>query len=365
MGLPSKPPPALGAVAAILGAALTLSVPATAFERVRPELIRVLPHDPEAFTQGLLYYCGRFFESTGLYGESTLREVDPTSGNVLRSLALPEREFGEGLARVGEQLIQLTWREGIARRYQIDDFAVRGAHEYAGQGWGLCYDGRRLVMTDGSSELYFRDPESFELMGSRTVRRDGVPVEQLNELECVGDLVYANVWMTDEILRINPDDGEVLTEIDASGLLTESEAARADVLNGIAYDDLSGSFFITGKRWPRVFEVRFPFAAGAPGDAPGGSGLDPTHPGSTSCSLGEPLHVEAGSAPRAAASAPLVAPASRGCLCAASGTQPPWVGGWTGGLLVALAWRRARRRSRYGYGTASHCTTSSGTSRQR
>jgi glutaminyl-peptide cyclotransferase len=231
--------------------------PAQAAERTTPTVIETHPHDADAFTQGLLLHDGVFYESTGLYGESTLREVEPETGRVLRSTALGADEFGEGLALVDDRLIQLTWKKGVAYEYRRDDFELLRSFEYEGEGWGLCYDGSRLVMSDGSSRLTFRDASSFEVLGSVEVEIGGAPVDQLNELECVGDRVFSNVWQTDWILEIDPTSGEVLTQIDASGLLTSSEANAADVLNGIAYDPDTRHFFITGKLWPKLFEVRF------------------------------------------------------------------------------------------------------------
>ncbi|UCF66521.1 MAG: glutaminyl-peptide cyclotransferase [Acidobacteriota bacterium] len=233
----------------------------TAFgvEQATPEVLGFFPHDTDAFTQGLLLHNDSFYESTGLYGESTLRQVEPATGVVLMLHELSPSVFGEGLARVDDRLIQLTWQENIAYEYEIETFAETGTFKYAGEGWGLCFDGERLVMSNGSSTLFFRDPDTFAILGQVTVRKDGVPVIRLNELECVGDLVYANVWLTDTIMRIEADTGTVLTEIDASGLLTPEEAAQADVLNGIAFDPATEHFFLTGKLWPKVFEVRFDF----------------------------------------------------------------------------------------------------------
>jgi hypothetical protein len=174
---------------------------------------------------------------------------------------------------LGQRLIQLTWQNGIAHVYDRPSFREISEFAYEGEGWGLCFDGQRLVMSDGSSSLFFRDPDDFELLGEVQIRLDGEPTDQLNELECVGALVYANVWQTDRIVRIDPASGEVLTQIDCSDLLSEEQAHAADVLNGIAYDAETGHFFITGKLWPLLFEVRFDFDPGAaapePTPAPG------------------------------------------------------------------------------------------------
>src|SRR5688572_11343640 len=169
------------------------------------------------------------------------------TGAVELGVDLRADEFGEGLALVGDRLIQLTWQEEVAHVYQLGSFEPVTDHAYTGEGWGLCFDGQQLVMTDGSNQLFFRNPENFALLGSQPVSDDGVAVEQLNELECVDGLVLANVWMTDRIAVIEPMTGQVLQWIDAQGLLTDEEAASADVLNGIAHDDTSGSFYLTGK----------------------------------------------------------------------------------------------------------------------
>lgn len=227
-------------------------------QTVKPQLVAKYAHDPDAFTEGLLLHDGRFFESTGLTGRSSLRRVVPANGAVELSVPLASDLFGEGLALAGDRLIELTWQNHVALVYDLDFDSV-GSFDYEGEGWGLCHDGSRLVMSDGSSRLFFRDPQTFELLGSIEVTRAGTSVTRLNELECVGNLVYANVWLTDTIVRIDPRTGAVLTTIDASNLLSAAEAANADVLNGIAFDPTTGHFFLTGKLWPKLFEVTFDF----------------------------------------------------------------------------------------------------------
>ena len=228
------------------------------------EVLAAYPHDPAAYTQGLLWADGVLYESTGLYGESSLRRVDLARGAVLQRVDLPADLFGEGLAllppRAGEpagRLLQLTWKAGKAFAWDAASLAPRGSFSYRGEGWGLCWDGRRLVMSDGSGGLTFRDPEDFAATGRVGVRLRGRPVNGLNELECVGGSVYANVYTTSMIVRIDPGDGRVTATIDASGLLSADEAKGAEVLNGIAYNPTSDTFYITGKRWPKLFEVRF------------------------------------------------------------------------------------------------------------
>jgi glutaminyl-peptide cyclotransferase len=200
---------------------------------------------------------GRLYESTGLYGESTLREVDAETGAVLRSISLADEYFGEGIAVVGDRLIQLTWQEHTALVYQLSDFAQVATFAYETEGWGLCDDGSRLVMSNGSSRLQFRDRSTFELQGTIQVTNAGEPVEGLNELECVGVEIYANVHRTDTIVRIDALLGVVIGEIDASFVVNDPAVAGTGVMNGIAYDPAAQTFLITGKNWPVLFEVRF------------------------------------------------------------------------------------------------------------
>jgi glutamine cyclotransferase len=217
------------------------------------------PHDSSAFTQGLqLDGSGRLYESTGLLGHSTLREVDPTSGEVLRSVALPGDHFGEGLALVDDRLVQLTWRNGVATSWDAERFEALETYDYEGQGWGLCYDGHRLVMSDGSDQLTFRDPETFAVLGSVSVTSNAEPVARLNELECVAESVWANVWGSDQIVRIDPSTGYVDGVLDLAGVMEPDPAADDGkaVLNGIAYDAAADTLLVTGKRWPELIEIR-------------------------------------------------------------------------------------------------------------
>ena len=231
---------------------------------LEPEIVARYPHDPQAFTQGLVYVGGRFYESTGLYGASSLREVVPETGEVLRTVPLDQRYFGEGLAFVDgpqdDRLVQLTWRSGEALVYDADTFERIDTFDYDMEGWGLCWDGEALWMSDGSAALYRRDPATFEILDTVQVTDEGEPLTRLNELECVGDDIYANVWQTDTIVRIDKRSGRVRARIDASDLLSQEErvALPADaVLNGIAYDPVSERFWLTGKLWPELFEVEF------------------------------------------------------------------------------------------------------------
>lgn len=226
-------------------------------ELLRARVVRSLPHDRDAFTQGLLIHDGKVYESTGLPGRSTLRRVDPESGAVQQRVALPPEFFGEGLARVGERLFQLTWRNRHVLVWGLRTFALEKQIEVPGEGWGLCYDGAKLVMTDGSDRLTFRDAQTFAKLGDIGVRRQGAPLPNLNELECVQGSVYANIWQDTHIARIDPGTGDVTAWIDAGGLLTAEESRGVDVLNGIAYWPERGHFLLTGKLWPRTFEVEF------------------------------------------------------------------------------------------------------------
>ncbi len=226
---------------------------------VEAVFMRALPHDPRAFTQGLVLRDGVFYESTGLYGESTVRIVDAGTGRVIRSRSLGQEFFGEGLELVGDRLIQLTWKEETAFIWDAETLAPLGTFSYAGEGWGLCAQEDRLVMSDGSSRLTFRDLTTFEPVGGVEVLRAGEPVERINELECVEDLVYANVWQTEEIVIIDPGTGRVVGRLDASPLLDRLGSTDGiDVLNGIAYDPADRSLYLTGKLWPEIFQVRLP-----------------------------------------------------------------------------------------------------------
>ena len=217
----------------------------------------MLAHDPEAFTQGLLWHDGKLYESTGRRGRSELRQLDPATGRVERRVPISRMHFGEGLARAGDRLVMLTWYAERAYVFGVDDFSRVGFKSYRGEGWGLCHDGMRFVMSDGSSTLTLRETGSFAVQGSIAVTTSGRPVTGLNELECAAGAVYANVYGQDFLVRIDPSTGWVTAWIDAAGLLDADEAADADVLNGIAFDPEAARFYVTGKLWPRMFEVTF------------------------------------------------------------------------------------------------------------
>jgi glutamine cyclotransferase len=223
-----------------------------------------LPHDPAAFTQGLeLGPDGALYEGTGVAGRSQLRELDPATGAVRRSVPLPGDLFGEGITVVGDRIWQLSWRDGVALEWDRARFVLLREVPLDGEGWGLCHDAGRLVRSDGSARLRFHDPRTFAETGSVTVTLDGEPVTELNELECVDGQVWANVWRTDRIVRIDPADGAVTAVVDAAGLLDGPRRAGADVLNGIAATG-PDEFLLTGKYWPASFRVRFvPTGGGA------------------------------------------------------------------------------------------------------
>lgn len=218
-------------------------------------LIRSYPHDPHAFTQGLLYSGGALYESTGLNGQSTIRKVRLDTGEVLQVHRLEPHYFGEGIALWGGSLIQLTWQSGIGFVYDPATFQRTRTFSYKGEGWGLTHDGKRLILSDGSAYLRFLDPSTFRETGRMMVRDGGRPVTHLNELEYVRGEIFANVWQSERIARISPATGQVNAWIDLRGLLARGEAAAADVLNGIAYDEAGDRLFVTGKLWPRLFHI--------------------------------------------------------------------------------------------------------------
>jgi len=218
------------------------------------EVVARHPHDDSAFTQGLLWYEGELYESTGLVGRSSIRRWDLSSGRIAQRTDVPD-VFAEGLERVGDELFQLTWRDGLLLVYDRESFELKRELEYEGEGWGLCFDGEHLVMSDGSDELTFRDPETFAVERRVRVRKVGRPLRMLNELECVDGSVWANVWQRNDIVKIDPATGNVTATVDASGLLTFSERRGADVLNGIAWIPERERFVVTGKLWPAAFEI--------------------------------------------------------------------------------------------------------------
>ena len=232
-------------------------VPDTPGARMGYEIVRRLPHDPQAYTQGLLFHDGWLYESTGLYGESELCKVDLESGEVLARQKLPETHFGEGLALLGNRLYQLTWKENTVYQYDVNTLAPITSRQLIGEGWGLTSDGTSLIWSDGSSQIRYLDPDTLAVQRSLTVTRDGELVTQLNELEYIDGAIYANVYLTDTVVRIDPQDGKVLSVIDLSGLRPEENLQDpGEVLNGIAYDPKGNTLYVTGKRWAWLYEIR-------------------------------------------------------------------------------------------------------------
>lgn len=231
--------------------------PMTSPPLLKVQVVAAYPHDRNAFTQGLIWRDGVLYESTGLVGRSSLRKVDLTTGTIRQQVSVPDPYFAEGLADVGNRLFQLTWQHGRVLVYDKNTLNRVSELGYEGEGWGLCHDGRALVMSNGSDALTVRTTDAFAVTRTVKVTRGGRPLDRLNELECVGGDVYANVWMTDTIVRIDMKTGRVTETMDASGLLTPAERLGADVLNGIAYDPADRTFLITGKLWPKLFRVRF------------------------------------------------------------------------------------------------------------
>jgi glutaminyl-peptide cyclotransferase len=218
-------------------------------------VVHVYPHDPRAFTQGLIYRDGDLFESTGLNGRSSLRRVKLATGEVIRQVAVDSQYFAEGLTDWDGQLLQLTLSSGMAFSYDLATFAVKDTFPYPGAGWGLTHDGTRLIMSDGSSSLRFLDPVTFTETGRLPVTLGGSPIDNLNELELVDGEIYANVWPTNWIARISLKSGQVTGWIDLEGLLGQGPSDSVDVLNGIAYDARKHRLFVTGKLWPSLFEI--------------------------------------------------------------------------------------------------------------
>jgi glutaminyl-peptide cyclotransferase len=221
------------------------------------QVVHAYPHDRTAFTQGLIYLDGHLYESTGLKGQSSLRMVDLETGKILQFVPVQSDYFAEGLAPWGSTLVQLTWQNHIALVYDRFSFRVLRTFPYTGEGWGLTEDGKDLILSDGSATLRFLDPATFHEVRRITVKSGGVPVEKLNELEYIHGEIYANIWYSDKIARISPQTGNVIGWIDLAGLLPANERSGPDaVLNGIAYDAQHDRLFVTGKLWPKLFEIK-------------------------------------------------------------------------------------------------------------
>ena len=220
------------------------------------DVVRSYPHDKEAFTQGLLFRDGMLFESTGLKGRSTLRRVRLETGEVVQKAVVDDRYFAEGLTDWSNRLVPLTWETNIGFVYDLASFKPLRTFSYAGEGWGLAHDDRRLIMSDGTPTLRFLDPQTLQVIGQLPVKDGDLPVEDLNELEFVEGEIYANVWTTDRIAIIAPSTGQVTGWINLAGLMPRGSTSGDAVLNGIAYDAPRKRLFVTGKLWPRLFEIR-------------------------------------------------------------------------------------------------------------
>jgi glutamine cyclotransferase len=221
------------------------------------QVVRVWPHDRGAFTEGLLYINGILIESTGLNGASTLRKVDLETGRVLQEVRLPQEYFGEGATVLGGTIFQLTWQSRKGFAYDLETLQRKGEFSYDGEGWGLTTDGRSLIMSDGTNGIRFLDPATFRVTKTIRVFNQGQPLEMINELEYIKGEIYANVWQTPFVVRIDPSSGRLLGMVDFTGLLPAGDYdERTDVLNGIAYDSVGDRIFVTGKNWPKLFEVR-------------------------------------------------------------------------------------------------------------
>ena len=221
------------------------------------DIVQEWPHDRGAFTQGLVWHEGRLFESTGQVGQSSIREVELQTGRVIRKRDVPKPYFGEGIVILGDNMYELTWEQETAFVYDWKTFAPKGQFKYTGQGWGLATDGTSLIMSDGTAMIRFRDPTTFAVKDSITVKDHGQPVAKLNELEWVKGEIWANVWESDQIARINPKTGDVTGWIDLKGILPSLDRTGSeDVLNGIAYDAAQDRLFVTGKYWPKLYEIK-------------------------------------------------------------------------------------------------------------
>jgi glutamine cyclotransferase len=221
------------------------------------EVVHVFPHDPEAFIQGLVIHDGKFIESTGEVGRSSLRRVEIETGKVIQNVEVPPPYFAEGITLLKGKIYQLTWQHHLGFIYDAWTLEKIGDFNYAGEGWGLANDGVSLILSDGSNKIRFIDPDNFQLKKTIAVLDGHTPVNEINELEYIQGEIYANIWHADRIARINPETGSVIGWIDLTGLLARGDVADEEaVLNGIAYDEVGSRLFVTGKLWPKVFEIR-------------------------------------------------------------------------------------------------------------
>jgi glutamine cyclotransferase len=240
----------------LFGIAVLLAAQSGSAPTFTYQVVQALPHDRTAFTEGLFYLDGFLYESTGLNGKSEIRKVRLETGQVIQRLPIAAQYFGEGIVAFGSSLYQLTYMHGVAFVYDLATLRYQKQFQYQGEGWALTTDGKRLIMSDGTQFLRLIDPATFKETGRITVTDAGRPVRQLNELEYIRGEIYANIWQTDRIARINPQTGRVNSWVDLSGILSVMETRGVDVLNGIAYDAQRDRLFVTGKYWPRLFEIK-------------------------------------------------------------------------------------------------------------
>ncbi|MCJ7694078.1 MAG: glutaminyl-peptide cyclotransferase, partial [Anaerolineaceae bacterium] len=252
----SNPPATQTLISSPTPTSIVSSIPENLGPQATYKIINQYPHDPQAFTQGLIFHNNVLYESTGLSGQSSLRKVDLVSGAILQKTEFSQDYFFEGLTLSQDTLITLTWKSKVGFVHDLNTFALIKEFHYETEGWGLTNDGQNLIMSDGTSTLYFLDPATFQVVKTITVTDNSTDIVWINELEYVKGEIYANIWQTDKIARIDPRSGEVLGWIDLSGLLPpESRQRRVDVLNGIAYDSKTDRLLVTGKWWPLLFEI--------------------------------------------------------------------------------------------------------------
>jgi glutaminyl-peptide cyclotransferase len=247
------------AAASFAGLATWSQIDAGRDRRAGPvEVVAAYPHDPNAFTQGLVVHEGKLLEGTGQYGASSLRRVDIATGRVERLVPLRAAYFGEGITVLGDRIYQLTWQNRLGFIYDVDSFDLLGTFRFDGEGWGLTNDGDYLILSDGTASIRFIDPATFSVARTITARENGRPLTRLNELEYVDGEIWANIWYDDRIARLSPADGALLGWIDLAALYPRSQRGSDDVLNGIAYDPQTRRLFVTGKNWPQLFEIKVP-----------------------------------------------------------------------------------------------------------
>ncbi len=239
----------------VLTAAAAPNLQAEEIKKLDYQILESYDHDPQAFTQGLEIYNGHLYEGTGLYGSSSLRKVELESARILNQIDLDKKYFGEGITILDDKIYQLSWKENTAFVYDLK-FNLIKSFTYQGEGWGLANDGQYLIMSNGSEYLFFRDPETFELIKKIEVKKGDQKVKNINELEYHNGFIYANVWQTDYIIKIKADSGMVRSYLDLTGILKTDYKGEIDVLNGIAYDPENNSFLVTGKLWPKIYRIK-------------------------------------------------------------------------------------------------------------